>query len=160
VSSQLQRLPDTTTHLFISAGGNDALRASGVLSERASTVADALGKIEAVRDAFARSYATMLDTAARHGLPTTLCTIYDSQLPEPTQRRLANLALGVLNDAITRHAVSCRLPVIDLRVLFREPADYANAIEPSGQGSRKISKAIIEVLDRHDFAGPTVFYAA
>jgi len=160
VSSQLQRMPNTATHLFISAGGNDALRASGVLTERASTVADALAKIEAVRDAFARSYGTMLDAAAQRGLPTTVCTIYDSQLPEPTHRRLSNLALGVLNDAITRHAVSRRLPVIDLRVLFSEPADYANAVEPSGQGSRKIARMISEVLERHDFTGPTVVYAA
>ena len=40
-------------------------------------------------------------------------------------------------------AVSARgLPVIDLRLVCTEPADYANPIEPSVQGGRKIAAAI------------------
>jgi hypothetical protein len=36
--------------------------------------------------------------------------------------------------------------VIDLRLICVEPSDYANAIEPSGQGGRKIAQAIAKAL--------------
>jgi hypothetical protein len=160
VLSQLQHLPANASHLFISAGGNDALGSSSVLTERASSVAEALGKIHAVRDRFAANYASMLDAASRSRLPITLCTIYDSQFADANQRKLANLALGVLNDVITRQAVARRMPVIDLRVLFNDPADYANAIEPSGQGSAKIADAMKRIVGSHDFTGPAVFYGS
>jgi hypothetical protein len=158
IRTQLQQLPADASHLVISAGGNDALRSTSVLMERASSVADALSRIAVVRDGFAERYRLLLDDAAGTGLPTAACTIYDAQLPDGVQRGLANLALGVLNDVITREAVRRRLPVIDLRVLFDDPADYANAIEPSGQGSGKIAHAIAKILAAHDFDGPTVMY--
>jgi len=42
--------------------------------------------------------------------------------------------------------------VIDLRVLFDSPEDYANPIEPAPAGGRKIARAIRAVVDGHDFA--------
>jgi hypothetical protein len=44
---------------------------------------------------------------------------------------------GHLNDAILRTAIDLRLGPLDLRSVCRELADYANAIEPSGQGRLK-----------------------
>ncbi|MDB5621505.1 MAG: hypothetical protein JWR39_68 [Devosia sp.] len=158
VLDQLRHLPGDATHLVISAGGNDALRSAGVLQEPAGSVAEALGRIEPIRDAFARNYSALLDRAGARQLPTALCTIYDVQLPDPTQRRLANLALALLNDVITREAVRLRWPVIDLRVLFGEPGDYANAIEPSAAGARKIAVAAAAIAYSHDFGGPSSFY--
>ena len=46
------------------------------------------------------------------------------------------------NDVILRVAFEHHLPVIDLRLICNEPADYANPIEPSGRGGRKIALAI------------------
>jgi hypothetical protein len=68
VQRQVQRLPDNTTHLAISTGGNDALRSIGVLGEPVSpvsSVAQALARIGAVRENFAFDY-----KARRH--PITL----------------------------------------------------------------------------------------
>ncbi len=155
---QLERLPRGATHLVISAGGNDALRGSGVLMQPAGSVMEALLKVGEVRDAFQASYRTMLERVAATRLPVALCTIYDVPLPDPLQRRLANLALGVLNDVITREAARRRLPLIDLRVIFTDPDDYANAIEPSGKGAGKIVTAITSLLAAHDFSGRSVVY--
>jgi len=44
------------------------------------------------------------------------------------------------------------LPVIDLRVLFDSPEDYANPIEPSAVGGEKLAKTITHVITHHDFA--------
>lgn len=158
VVRQLQTPPVETTHILISAGGNDALRYAPVLMEGARSMADAVGKIADIQDDFRRKYRAMLDVAQRHGLPVAVCTIYEAQLPDPVQRRLAATALSVLNDVITREAASRRLPVIDLRTIFDEPADWANSIEPSGQGGRKIAAAIASLLARHDFSGFSGLY--
>jgi GDSL-like Lipase/Acylhydrolase family len=159
VLTQLSKVPSSASHLFISVGGNDALRSAWVLDRPASSVADALAQVEGVRDSFAASYRAMLAAAAELGLPTTVCTIYDSQLPDPMQRRISNLALGVLNDVITRQAVSRRLAVIDLRVMFDDTADYANAIEPSDQGGRKIASSMVRIVAEHDFKKEAAIYA-
>ena len=142
IMGQLTHLPADSTMFVISAGGNDALRSSSVLLEPARSVAESLEKILAVRDAFAANYRRLLDKAAARGLPFAVCTIYDVMLPDPTQRRLANLALGVLNDVITREAVIRRLPIIDLRVMLTQERHFANAIEPSERGSEIIAAAI------------------
>jgi hypothetical protein len=146
ISKQLEHVPTDTTLLVISAGGNDALRSSHVLLEAADSVAESLTKILAVRDAFGSNYRIMLDIAERTGIPIAVCTIYDVLLPDPQQRRLANLALGVFNDVITREAVTRRLPIIDLRVMFTDERLFANAIEPSEAGSTIIAAAIQQVL--------------
>jgi hypothetical protein len=49
-------------------------------------------------------------------------------------------------------AFDSRLPVIDLRLVCTEPADYANPIEPSSRGGEKIARAIIGALG---LAAPT-----
>jgi hypothetical protein len=159
VASQLADLPADTSHLVVSAGGNDALQNVGILGASATSVADALTQLRSIRDRFRADYDAMLDTVLRQNLPTAICTIYEAQLPDMRQRELAAGALTMLNDLITRSAVTRRLPLLDLRVIFSHRGDYANAIEPSGEGARKLAAAIVELLQRHDFHGPTAVYA-
>ena len=102
-----------------------------------------------VRAGFATRYAGMLDELRRLDLATTICTIYDARFPDPDQRGIASTALSVLNDVITREAAARGLPKIDVRVLFDEDADFANAIEPSRQGSRKIGRVVVQVVENH-----------
>ena len=48
----------------------------------------------------------------------------------------------MFNDVILRVAFKHGLSVIDLRLICNEVVDYANSIEPSGIGGRKIAGAI------------------
>jgi hypothetical protein len=48
------------THLVISAGGNDALRESGILDAAARSVGEALMKLAAVEDRFRQNYVELL----------------------------------------------------------------------------------------------------
>lgn len=153
VGGQVARLPADASHLLISAGGNDALGASTVLLAQISSVGEAMARLATIRDAFAEDYATMLDTVLGHGLPTAICTIYDARFPDPAQRRVANTALCVLNDVITRAAALRGLPLVDLRVLLDSDADFANAIEPSGPGGYKLARTVVDLVTRHDFGG-------
>ena len=146
VARQLDRVPADATELVISAGGNDALGASGVLRQPARSVADAVAALAAVQAGFAAGYEGMLDAALARGLPTAICTIYDANYPEP-DRRVIVAALALFNDAITRAAFARGLSLIDLRLICDRPDDYANPIEPSVRGGAKIAAAIASLQD-------------
>ena len=142
IASQLQSLPRDASHLIVSIGGNDALLASGVLDERATSVADALEKLAAIADRFSGDYSAMLGRALAGALPTAVCTIYEPRFPQPARRRVAATALTLLNDRITREAFSRGLTLIDLRLICDRDEDFANEIEPSARGGAKIARAI------------------
>jgi hypothetical protein len=79
-----------------------------------------------------------------------VCTIYDA-VPglEP------GLAAGLcaFNDVIVRAAARRGVPVIDLRLVCTEAADYARSpIEPSVQGGGKVARAVVRAVTGHDFA--------
>jgi GDSL-like Lipase/Acylhydrolase family len=145
VVSQLRSLPRDTTHLVVSVGGNDALGFGYVLQEPAGSVADALSILSDAQDAFSANYAAMIDAVAAVGLPTAVCTIYDTPPSEPNQRIIKS-AIALFNDHITRQAFLHGVSLIDLRLICNEDADYANPIEPSVQGGRKIAQAIAALL--------------
>ena len=141
VLSQLARLPRDATHLVVSAGGNDALGASFLLGQSVARVEEAVSLLENAQRRFARDYEEMVEAVTAHGLPTAVCTIYDTP-PSAPDHRIIRTALAIFNDVITRAAFSRGLPLIDLRLLCNEDADYANPIEPSVQGGEKMSSAI------------------
>lgn len=143
---QYGRVPADATHLVLSVGGNDALMNIDILDRRASSSAEVLGMLADIRDAFGERYGQVLHELRRHALPLTLCTIYEGSFPDARMQRLAGTALTVFNDVILRCAIRSGLPVIDLRLVCNEPADYANPIEPSVQGGAKIADAIARAV--------------
>jgi hypothetical protein len=99
-----------------------------------------------VRDAFGGRYGEVLHELRKRGLPLTVCTIYEGNFPDARMHRLATTALTVFNDVILRCAIRSALPVIDLRLVCTDPADYANPIEPSVQGGARIAGAIVRAV--------------
>jgi hypothetical protein len=150
VPAQLARVPADATHLVVSAGGNDALRHAALLDEPARGVAEAVGRLAAVREGFLRDYRAMLDRVLARGLPTAVCTIYDARFPDPARQRLAVTALTLFNDVITREAFARGLPLIDLRLICDRDEDYANPIEPSVIGGEKIAAVIAKLAAGHN----------
>ncbi|HEU0015103.1 MAG TPA: SGNH/GDSL hydrolase family protein [Longimicrobium sp.] len=143
---QYRRIPGDATHLVLSIGGNDALMSVDLLERRAHSVAEALSMLADVRDAFEARYREVLRELLRRGLPLTVCTVYNGSFPDATMQRLASTALTVFNDAILRSAFEHALTVVDLRLVCRDPADYANPIEPSVQGGARIARAIVRAV--------------
>lgn len=143
---QYGHIPSDATHLVLSIGGNDALMNIDILERRASSAAEVLGMLADVRDAFGERYGEVLHALRGRGLPLTVCTIYEGNFPDRRMQRLATTALTVFNDVILRCAIRSGLPVIDLRLVCSEPADYANPIEPSVQGGARIAGAITRAI--------------
>jgi len=146
LSSQVQEVPADASHLVVSIGGNDALGNSDLLGLPVDSTAEALELFHERTAAFELNYRSAIEEVLELGKPTTLCTIYNGNLPDPEHARHARIALAIFNDAILRAAFELRLPVIELRLVCNEPADYSNPIEPSGRGGRKIAMAIARSL--------------
>jgi hypothetical protein len=146
---QLARLPADADRAVLSVGGNDALANLDVLSLPAASAAGALSMLGARVSRFESAYRGALDQVLQRVPQTTLCTIYGGNLPGP-EWALARLGLGLFNDVILRVAFEHGLPVIDLRLVCNEAGDYANAIEPSSQGGRKIAGAIADAIGLRD----------
>jgi lysophospholipase L1-like esterase len=151
VARQVERLPEDATHLVLSAGGNDALSHAGILEEPAAATAQVLTRLADLAAAFEARYRGVLAAMLESGLPTTLCTVYYPNFPDPVLQRLAITALTVFNDAIIRSAFAAGVPLLDLRLICSSPGDYANPIEPSAAGGEKIARAIVVAVTEHDF---------
>lgn len=173
VSSQIERLPSSATHLFLSVGGNDALQHLDAIKRfetEISRFSEAIKKLREIQEDFRRAYRPVVEELLGTGLPTTLCTIYNGNFQEASQQApsqqvmpqqalslqaLVNTILPVIGDVIVEAAAENGLPLIDLgRVLGEPDLDYANPIEPSAHGGAKIAEAITEVLSGHEFASP------
>jgi hypothetical protein len=147
---QLNRLPADATHLFISSGGNDALESAYLLREPVSTVFEAMTVFSGVIENFQSQYRKMLQKAVSLTDKVAVCTIYDSI---PGYGKEPMVALKLFNEVILREAFNFGLPVVDLRLICDDPADYSSVspIEPSEQGGDKISDAITRMVAQHDF---------
>lgn len=145
LADQLADVPADASHVIISVGGNDALRNSDLLLTPVSSTAEALILFGERVGRFEEAYRAAIDAALALRRDTTVCTIYNGNL-DAREAPLARVALMMFNDVILRVAVERGLRAINLRLVCTGPADYANPIEPSGPGGRKIARAIARCL--------------
>lgn len=155
VERQLRGIPGDASFLVVSAGGNDALGNVHVLGRAARSVAEALEMLAEMADHFERDYRRMLGLLRDTGLPAAVCTVYYPRFPDPMEQRLTSTGLTVYNDVILRTAFEAGLPVIDLRLVCNEDADYANPIEPSSHGGAKIAATIAGLVTAERRPGRT-----
>jgi hypothetical protein len=152
VVRQLEHVPADTTHLVVSAGGNNAILQSSFVSEPASSVAAVLQRMALIAEQFAVEYQAMLRAVLARSLPTTLCTVYEPNFADPRVQQLMATGLVMFNERILRLAIQAGVPVIDLRLVCTSPDDYANEIEPSVAGGAKIAEVMRRVITQHDFS--------
>lgn len=129
VHQQIRGLPEGASHLVISTGGNDAVNHLSLLSQGAASVGQALGILWEVRQRFRESYHQLLADVLSFGLPTAVCTVYYPAFEEQAFQRAASAGLTFFNEAILLEATQSRIPVLDLRLIFTKPEDYANPLE-------------------------------
>jgi hypothetical protein len=151
VRAQTRGLPDDVTHLIVSAGGNNALLKAGIVQQQAASSAEVLNRMADVAREFEDHYREMLRAVLSFNKPTAVCTIYYPRMILPLMQKLAVAALTIFNDVIIKQAFLAGVPLIDLRLVCNEDADYANEIEPSAPGGKKIAAAIVRLVTEHDF---------
>jgi hypothetical protein len=146
VHEQVKRIPSGATYLVMSVGGNDALGALPQLhSLTPLPMMQALRLLADIQSKFARDYVDILRTVCASDIPTMCCTIYD-QVPGLTPE--LRTALSIFNDVILRECARFQIPVLDLRAIFTEAADYSmvSPIEPSNAGGQKIASRIVGIV--------------
>jgi hypothetical protein len=151
VPQQLKRLPPDSTHLILSAGGNDALGCLEQLGKPVSNLIGALVSFSTMLQRFEKSYAALMGELLALNKPLLVCTIYDGV---PGLDDHLKVALALFNDIILRNAISCGVPVLDLRMVCTDPGDYSikSPIEPSSQGGAKLVDRIVAIISNYDFA--------
>lgn len=86
------------------------------------------------------------------GLPTILCTIYNSGYAFGTGEagraygEAIRVGLMLFNDVILRVAREHRFATIELRQICTDADEYANPIESSTVGAAKIAQAIVGTI--------------
>jgi hypothetical protein len=145
LGNQVSDMPSDVTRVVLSIGGNNALLNADILNLPVASTQEALLLFGKRVGQFEQSYGAALDTVLARVANTTVCTIYNGNLPDD-QAPSARVALMMFNDVILRAAFQRRLPVIDLRLICSDLSDYANPIEPSGRGGAKIARAIAATL--------------
>ena len=175
VHNQLTQLPEDTSHLFISVGGNDALGQLHIFTDPVSNVGEGFLKFSRVQTIFQQEYKAMLENALSLNIPTTICTIYKPCFYHPDMSRVGSYvgngvsntdlqnvsvtALTAFNDVILQEAVTTGIPLMDLRVMYDNVADYANPIEPSTIGGQKMVSVMESIINDHPFSeNMTVLY--
>ncbi len=151
VHRQLDALPDDATQLVIGAGGNDLLAMVGTLPKTVQTVGEGLRILADVRDRFELDYRRLLGSIRDRGLPAGVCTVYNPSVPDPVTLREVVAALALFNDSIIGIAREFQFPVLDLRVVCTDAADFMAQVEPSQKGGAKIAEAICRNFIGHDF---------
>ncbi len=152
VFSQIFRIPSEATHLILSVGGNDALGAADVLKQTVQSVGEALDYLAEIIERFQRSYRELTEQVIATGRSVAVCTIYYPAFESPTFQVRAVAALAHFNDVIIFEASRLQVPVLDLRQVCTDATDYANPIEPSHAGGRRIAEAIVRMLGEHEFS--------
>lgn len=160
VCSQISAVPADATHLIVSAGGNNALMNADVLAMKANSAAEVFDVLSNRILEFEIGYGEMLETILKRDLPTAVCTIYYPNFSETSLQKISTAALSAFNDAIIKQAILHGVPLLDLRLVCTEKADYANEIEPSSKGGGKIAAKILELVEKHDFSAKntSVYY--
>jgi hypothetical protein len=158
--ARLQDLPEPATRLVVSCGGNDVLGLAAAMQSPVRSVLEAAELLASWQATFRRDYRRMLNIVLSRGIPLAVATIYDAV---PGLAPGLRTAIAPFNDVILREAALRGLPVLDLRLVCTEAADYApvSPIEPSEKGGQKIAAAIGELLRAgHPAGARTVVYGA
>ncbi|HZI80660.1 MAG TPA: SGNH/GDSL hydrolase family protein [Vicinamibacterales bacterium] len=154
IPRQLAKLPAGATHIALSVGGNDALQCLPVLDAPTSNLRQGLATLAALIIQFESQYAGAVAACQQRSLPMAVCTIYNGCFADAAFQRVATTFVALFNDVILRTAARHALPVVDLRAVCCEPADYANPIEPSSTGGEKIARALAAVLTGDGLRSP------
>jgi lysophospholipase L1-like esterase len=152
IERQLPRLSGQDV-IFVSTGGNDALRYSDLIYTGFDS--SAIPKLKEAQDTFQAVYEKLITKLKDLGIPFVVFTIYsgnfgrtdDLGIPVPeTAQDAAEVLISIFNDIIYRVCAKYGVKVIENRDLFTSSEDYANPIEPSTLGSLKMAKAMVSIL--------------
>eukprot|EP01006_Ploeotia_vitrea_P022398 TRINITY_DN54808_c0_g1_i1.p1 TRINITY_DN54808_c0_g1~~TRINITY_DN54808_c0_g1_i1.p1 ORF type:complete len:235 (+),score=20.54 TRINITY_DN54808_c0_g1_i1:86-790(+) len=172
VREQLPHIPTDATHVFVSCGGNDLLIQQGTVMSQILQGTDKDIAVANLGAELSNKYLQLFEELKLLNRPTAVCFIYNpcytkSQAnPNPRvvteqtllQQWAPEVIKQVNQSVILPLAQQFKFAVLDLQTLFNDASCYANPIEPSVEGGRRIAELVHKVVQVHDFGGETVTY--
>ena len=145
---QLDQLPNICTHKVLSIGGNDLLEQVSFLKNReVLTVKEIMEQAVCKLAPIKKRYRTIVEKLSQQNSKLLLCTVYEGNLSDDLFLRdiafASQAMVSMLNDVIYSTAATYKVDVLELRNIFTNPEDYANPIEPSHVGGKKLAKSIL-----------------
>jgi lysophospholipase L1-like esterase len=148
LASQVNGL-ESSDHVILSVGGNDALQHKDILENAGLNAGDVLLRFWTIREEFRKTYTALLDRLAATKAKVMAMTIYNPNFSDygVEFQRMAESGVSTFNDVIQQEALARAFDVLELRSLFTDKADYANPIEPSMIGGAKLANAMAEWVE-------------
>jgi len=149
LASQVNGL-ESSDHVILSVGGNDALQHRDILENAGGLNAgDVLLRFWTIREEFRKTYTALLDRLAVTKAKVMVMTVYNPNFTEfgACFQRMAESGVSLFNDVIQQEALARTFDILELRRLFTHKADYANPIEPSMLGGAKLANAMAEWVE-------------
>jgi len=168
----LNNLSDAS-HIVVSIGGNDLLNNISFL-QTTSELSKIMGKGAMIGkwgvkelnpsrnkvfeetyfeiiEPFKKQYETIVANLSNHRANLLLCTVYEGDLVDSDEfsdvNNSSKTMVSIFNDIVYRVANKYGADVLELRDIFVRPEDYANPIEPSHIGGRKLAEAIYDWIN-------------
>lgn len=146
--TQLPQMPETATHLVLSASGNDLLQllnqmvaANFSLSSMYDAVSSGLQRV-AVR------YQRVVAELKRRTRHLACCTVYRPNFNQFFFKSLAVFSLSIHNSRLMQIAQDFDSSVIDLASMF-DAGDFANPLELNTRGGAKLVDNILVFVGEH-----------
>jgi hypothetical protein len=147
---QMETIPEDTTVLIVSAGGNDGLHFLHDNMYRFLNPCSWMFMLYEFYTQFTTGYENMverlIEDSKGKGRHIVLCTIYSPHFSWTIFNVGAQLALSFMNGCIKRTASKNKLKVIDVYNIFDRAEDYANPIEPGVCGGDKLTHNILRAV--------------
>jgi hypothetical protein len=151
VESQVKKIPEEVTHIFVSMGGNDLLGITSLVGQKTNSIGEALICLWQERLTFEKEYRKAVNNLVELKKPLCLLNIYNPNFSDKNQQLAMQSGLCLFNDVILSIACEYGLPMINIKMIFDSKEDYANHIEPSSKGGEKIAKTIYNIVMNHKF---------
>ena len=147
VFGQIPTVPEDASHILLSIGGNNCIEFTHHLKSVMPNLGKALYYTDTLRVRLAQSYRRLLDEILELGKPTMVCTVYNPKLPSQGQQRIVETIIAMVNDAIIAGACATQTPVLDLRPLGVERANFVSPIELNHRGAQFFCDAIVRMIE-------------
>jgi len=146
---QIPLIPECTTHIIMSASGNDLLSLLNQMVMANFSMRSMYNAIIQGLAQVAERYNSVLKALTALGCHVACCTVYRPNFNQMFFKSLATVSLGLHNSRLKQISAELDCSVIDLANMFDCDEDFANPLELSTRGGSKLVENIASfVIDQ------------
>jgi hypothetical protein len=146
---QIPLIPDSATHIIISASGNDLLTLLNEMVVANFTAASMYSAIITGLNQVSERYRHIVQALKSFGCHLACCTVYRPSFNHFFFKALATMSFGLHNSRIVKITEELDTSVIDLANIGLSPKDFATPLELSALGGCKLVENMSLFVTEH-----------